>query len=120
MTKPHLKHSSLTDTLKPQKKEVIKIVLIDTMIHRGWWAADLKIDAELAWDLVALLGEFDKEWKEIESKEDLQAQPFFKDMIGHLKYLIRNNGTWLNKKIKDKKKELSQEAESKESKPVSE
>ena len=84
MTKPHLQQALLPDTLKPQTKNVLKIILIDHLIDKGWWAADLKVDAELAWDLVQLLAEYDAQWKEIESKKDLQAQPFFKELLNHL------------------------------------
>ena len=71
MTKPHLKHSSLPHALKPQTKKVLQLILIDHLIDKGWWAADLKVDAELACDLVQLLVEYDAQWKEIESKKDL-------------------------------------------------
>ena len=85
MTKPDLQRSSLSATLKPATKEVIKIILIDYLLERGWWAADVRLDAEFAWELIPHLQEYDKDFREIESKEDLLAQPFFKEFLKHIK-----------------------------------
>ena len=120
MTKPHLKRSQPPEALSHQTKELTKIVLIDYLLNRGWWAADVRLDAEFAWELIPLLAEYDVQWKEIESKDDLLAQPYFKELLNHIGAQLRNNGKWLNKKITDRKKELSQEAQSKESQLISE
>ena len=92
MTKPNQMQSRLPDILKPQTKHVIKIVFVDYLIQNEMWADDVIIDDILAWDLIPHMVEYDEQWKQIESKEDLQARPFYKDLMDHLKYQLRNNG----------------------------
>lgn len=62
---------------------------------------------------------FEASWGLIESQDHLEQLPFYDDLLKHLKYQFRSNGTWIEKKISTRKRERSEEARSRESKPQS-
>ena len=86
------------------------------MVDNDYLAADVGVDPQLAFDLVPYLQGFDRKWILVKSQEGLEKAPFFKDMMSHLRNQFRQDGQWLDKKIETRKRERSEEVQSKEAK----
>ena len=109
----------LPTVLRSNTKEVLKIVLVDHLIDKDIKVQKITVDGKFAWELVPKMTSYEEWWSQLKSQDDLESVPFFKDMILHLKNQFRKDGAWLEKKIKARKKELEEEADSKESKILS-
>ena len=109
----------LPTVLRSNTKEVLKIVLVDHLIENDVKVQKVTVDGKFAWDLASKMTAYEEWWSQLKSQDELEGVPFFKDMISHLKSQFRKDGAWLEKKIKARKKELEEEANSKESKVLS-
>ena len=79
--------------LSPQDKHIVKMTLVQYMVDNNFSSADILPNADLAWNLLPIMGEFNTKWNEIETFEEFQAHNCYSEFIKYLKVQFRMDGS---------------------------